>query len=146
MGTIRAFSPKSEHFFSIFKKGQGRPALLHPPSFMPVSVDEYVSISLNTPKYPWKCLYNVLTMPRLWTHVKCYMFNRHMKMPQVLYVSESWIWHHCICKGYTEFWIYLTQYGTICLNNTWICLNVRQYAWTWLKIAECPWICLEMSE
>ena len=38
-----SFFPKIRAFFSIFKKGQGRP----------LSVNEYAPISLNIPKYPW---------------------------------------------------------------------------------------------
>ena len=43
------FFQKSGHFW-IFKKGRGD--LPAPPSYEPVSVAEYASISLNMPKYP----------------------------------------------------------------------------------------------
>ena len=56
---------KIRAFFFTFKKRQGEacPCLL--PSCTSVSLDEYASISLNIPKYPGKCLHNVLTMPGL---------------------------------------------------------------------------------
>ena len=54
MERMRAFISKIKAIFSIFKKGRGDlPSL---PSCAPVSVAEYVLISLNMPKYPCKCL------------------------------------------------------------------------------------------
>ena len=40
-----------------------------------------------------------------------------------------WIWHSCICKGYTE---------------VRICLNMAPYAWICLNMPQCPSICLKM--
>ena len=54
MDTIRAFLSKIRTLFSIFKKGRGD--LPSSPSWAPVSVTEYASISLNMLKYPWKNL------------------------------------------------------------------------------------------
>ena len=48
MNTIWVFFPKSRHFFDFQKGKRGLPSL--------VRVAEYVSISLNMPQYPWKCL------------------------------------------------------------------------------------------
>ena len=133
--------------FSIIKTGQGRPSL--PPSCLPVSVAEYASISLNIPKYPWKCLNKLLWLCQdseyAWSS---YMFDKLLKMPKALNVPGLWISHCCICKGYTEFWIYLNmaQYASIMPGYTSICLNVPQYAWKWLNIAEYLWICLKMPE
>ena len=31
----------------------------------------------------------------------------------------------------------MSDYDSIRLNNVWICLNIPQYIWTWLNIAEC---------
>ena len=60
MDTIRAFFPKIRTLFLIFRKWQWRPTPTPPPppppSCAPVSVAEIASISLNIPKYPWKCL------------------------------------------------------------------------------------------
>ena len=36
----------------------------------------------------------------------------------------------------------MSDYGSKCLKNASICVNIPQYAWTWLNIAECPWIYL----
>ena len=38
----------------------------------------------------------------------------------------------------------MSEYGSIVLNNASICLSVSQFAWTWLNIVKCPWICLKM--
>ena len=54
MDTIKAFLSKIKTLFLIFKKGRwGLPS--PPPSCAPVNVTEYVSITLNMSKYPWKC-------------------------------------------------------------------------------------------
>ena len=70
------------------------------------------------------------------------MFERTLKMPQVLNGPRFWIWDGCLCKGYTEFWICL-EYGLTCLNNENTSgMNtpyIPQYAWPWLNIAGCPW-------
>ena len=54
MDTVGAFLPKIRTLFLIFEKDRGGLPLL--PSYAPVSVAEYASISLNMPKYPLKCL------------------------------------------------------------------------------------------
>ena len=76
----------------------------------------------------------VLNIPDHLTYLKGFWW-----MPQALNVSEFWIWHSCLCKGYTEFWICLSmaQYASIIQGYGSICLNVPQYTWTWLNIAEC---------
>ena len=53
------FSAKSGHFFWFSENDRGGlplPLPPPPPSCAPVSVAEIASISLNIPKYPWKCL------------------------------------------------------------------------------------------
>ena len=59
-----------------------------------------------------------------------------------------WIWHGCICRGYTEFWISqnMTQYAIIMPEYASICLNVPQYALKRLNIVECCWRSLNISE
>ena len=97
-----------------------RGGLPSPPREVAVIVAEYASISLNIPNYHWKCLNKLFWLYQgsgyAWPS---YMFNRLLKMPQVLHVPGFWIWHSCICKGYAEF-----DYTSICLNNPWICLIV----------------------
>ena len=123
-------------FFSIFKKGQGWPLL--PSSSAPVSMAEDTSISLNIPKYLWKCLNKLLWRFQgseyTWSS---YMF-RLLKMPRVLNIPGFLIWHGCICKGYTEFGICLNiaQYVSIIHEYVSVYLNVPHYVWTWLNIAE----------
>ena len=93
MDTMEAFFLKSGHFSWFSKTGKaGLP--YSPPSCAPVSVSEYVSISLNIPQYPWK---------------SSYMFGRLLNMPRALNIGFE-LWHGCIYKGYTDFWI--------CLNMT----------------------------
>ena len=116
-----------------------------PPSCTTVSVSEYASISLNIPKYPWKCSNKLFWLCQgseyTWSF---YMLDRFLKIPQVLNVPEFWIWHGCICKSYREFGICLNkvQYASIMPEYASISINVLKYASTWLTIAESPWICL----
>ena len=108
--------PRIIPLFLIFKK-KGRWGHLYsppPPNCTPASAAEYASISLNIPKYLWKCLKKQSWLCHCYEDAwSSYMFNRILKMPWVLNVGRFWIWHHCICKGYAEFWI---------------CLNMVQYA------------------
>ena len=69
-------------------------------------------------------------------------------MPQVLKNPGFWIWHGCMYKGYVEFWsiLIMAPYGSVMPKYASICLNVPQYAWTWLNIVECPWIGQKMPE
>ena len=39
----------------------------------------------------------------------------------------------------------MSEYGSICFSNMWVCFNVSQYYWTLLNIAECPWMYLKVS-
>ena len=55
MGTMKAFFPKSGHFFQFSKRAyKASPLLppLPPPSSAPVSVVEYTSVYLNMSKDP----------------------------------------------------------------------------------------------
>ena len=108
MDTIRTFFLQNWGTFFDFQKGQGRPPPT-PPS-KPVSFAEYASIYLNIPKYPWKWLNKLFWLCQgseyAWSS---FMFNRLLKMPWVLNMSGLWIWHDCICKGYTESWICLNM-------------------------------------
>ena len=83
--------------FFDFQKRAGRASPL--PSCMPVSVAEYVSISLNIPEYPWKLSKPVLTMPGLWICV----IILHVWQTFWIYSKYGfWVWHGCICKGYKD--------------------------------------------
>ena len=113
------------------------------PSCAPVNVAEYASISLNMPKYPWKWLNKLFWLCQssedaCWS----YIFGRLLKMPPVLTKPGFWIWHGCIRKSYAEFQICLIMapYGSIRPECASVCLNVPQYAWTWLDILECSWM------
>ena len=101
------------------------------------------------PKYPWKCLNKLFCLCQgseyAWSS---YMFDRLLKMPQTLNKLGFWIRHSCICKRYAEF--RMSDYGSIHLNNSWICLimpyrpsiclNMTDYCWMSLNMPENAWI------
>ena len=130
MDTIRAFSYNFRALFS--KKGRlGLPLPL--PSCVPVSIVEYVSISLNILKCPWKCLNKLFWLCQDAKYVwSPYMFDRLLKVPQFRIAQEFWIWHRCICRGYANFWtcLNMAQYASIMPEYVSICLNVSQNVWT----------------
>ena len=140
------FFPKSRHFFQFQKVGIGTPS---PPCWAPMIGAEYASISLNMPKYSWKCLNKLFWLCQgseyAWLP---YMFDRLLKIPRVLNKPGFWIWDGCICKGYTEFRICLIMapYTSIMPEYSSIYLNDPQYPWTWLNIAERLWLCLKIPE
>ena len=101
------------------------------------------TISLNMPKYPWKCLKKLFWLCQgseyAWSS---YMFDRLLKVPPILNKRVFWIWHGCICKGYVEFQICLIvdPYTSIMPEYAWICLNMAQYCWMSLNMPENTWI------
>ena len=119
---------QSGTFFSKFdfqKRAWG--AFVLTPSSAPVNVAEYASLFRNMPKYPGKCFNKPCWLCQVSEYVRSpYMFEKHLKMPQVLNVSWFWIWHGYICNGYTDFWI---------------CLNMAQYA---LIMHQCSSLCLHV--
>ena len=119
---------KIRALFSILEKDRG--GLSSPPTCMPVSVAEYLSISLNIPKCPWKYLNQLFWLCQgseyAWSS---YMFNRHLKIPWVLNKPGLWIWHSCMWKGYSEFQI-----------------SLAPQAWIWLNFAVSPSICQKIPE
>ena len=131
-----------------FKKRAGEHFHL-PPTCMPVSVAEYASASLNIPKYPWKSLKKLFWLWQGFEYSSSsYMFDRLLKIPQILNVPGFWIRHGCVSKGYTESWIclYIAQYASImpeCLNMLQcllICTNIAEYYWMSLNMPENFWI------
>ena len=94
-------------------------------------------IFINVPKYPRKCLNKLFWLCQssecVWSF---YMFDRLLKMPQVLNVPWFWMWHGCICKDHTKFW--MSRYGSIHLSDLLIhtpecprtCLNMAEYYWS----------------
>ena len=148
MDTIRAFLSKIRTLLLNFRTSQERF-----PIFLVVGclviVAEYASMSLNMPKYPWKCLNKLFWRCKgseyTWLSD---MFDWLLRMPQVLNKPGFWIRHGCKCKGYTEFQICLTMapYASIMPQCASVWLNLPQYAWTWLNIVEFLWICLKIPE
>ena len=137
INTIRAFFPKTRTLSWFSNKGRGNLPLSS--SWMPVNVVEYASISLNIHKCPWKCLNKLFWLSQdseyAWSS---YMFDRLLKMAQVLNVPGLYGWHSYICKDYTEFqiWLNMLQYGFTSLNmseHDRILLNVSEYTWKCLN-------------
>ena len=125
-----------------FSKRTGEASPL-PPSWALVNVAEYWSIPLNIPKYSWKCLNKLFWLCQrseyeyVWSSD---MFNMFLKMPRVLNKPRFWIWYDFIfrvtqCSEY--FWLCLSPYASLMPKYASICLNVPEYAWTWVNIAEC---------
>ena len=128
MGTIWTFLSKIRTLFWFSKKGRETSPL--PSTCVLVSVAEFVSISMNMPKYPWKCLNKLFWIYHgseyAWSS---YMLYRLLKVPQVLKKPEFWISHGAICKGYAEFRICLVmaQYASTIPEYASVCL-MSQYA------------------
>ena len=86
------YYPKIRALFSILKKGQGAPSPTPLHSCTTVTVAEFASISLNIPKYPWKCFNKLFWLCHSSEYAwSCYMFDWLLKMSQVLNVPGFWI-------------------------------------------------------
>ena len=141
---VRLQTSYAEACFSIFKKGQGRTFTFPQVAWLWVwlNMHQHLWISLNILEK------TILTMSGLWNSSSSYMFNRLLKMPQILNVPGFWIWYGCVSKGYTEFWICLNmaQYASImpeCLNMLQcpsICTNMAEYCWMSLNMPGNFWI------
>ena len=97
---------------------------------MRLNVAEYASISMNIPIYRWKRLNKLFWLYQASEYTwPSHMFDRLLKMFQVLNVPGICIWHDCICKDYTEFWIYLNmaQYASIIPEHVLITLNMPEH-------------------
>ena len=130
MDTIRVSPLQIRALFSILKKVKGRlpPRCLVAGLRMWMNMYQCLWIFINILKKAcmfWLCRGSEYT----WSS---HMLGRLLKMPQVLNVSELWIWHGCICKNYTEFSIFLNmaKYASQMPENastSWcppICLNI----------------------
>ena len=127
------FFPKIRMLLSNFKKCREVSPLY--PDCVPIRVAQYAS-------NPWICL-NILE--NVW--INCSAYAMALNMSDDLHVCQVfedasgyksagfWIWHGCICKGYTEFQICLNmaKYASVMLEHAWICLNAPQYPWKCLK-------------
>ena len=135
---IRVFPTKFRLIFCIFKKGKRDLPSLLPTlvAFLWVWLNMY---SLNMPKYPWKYLTKLLCLCQgseyAWSS---YLFDRLLKMPPVLNKPGFWTWSVGICKVLCR--VTMAPYASVTPEYPSICLNVPQYAWTWLNVAECTWI------
>ena len=97
--------------------------------------------------YPWTCLnileYTVLTLPGLCICLiilhagQAFEETLGSKLARVLNMARLY-------KGYTQLrtCLIMAPYTSLMPECASICLNVLQYTWTWLNIAECPWKCL----
>ena len=123
----RPFFSKSGHFFD-FKKSRGGPPLIPPVAHLWV-----LWMWLNMYQYPWASLntlkmleQTVLIILGLWIcmiilHI-WQAFEDDSKTQEVLNKPGFWIWHNWIWKSYAESW--MSDYGSIPLNNAWICLSM----------------------
>ena len=70
------------------------------------------------------------------------MFDKFLKMPQVINNPGFSIWHCCICKRYREFWIRLiiTPYTSILPEYSSMSFNMPQYGWILFNVLEYDWI------
>ena len=89
MTQSRPFFPKAIHFFEFSRRaGEASPL---PTSWAPVSVPEYASISVNMPKYFWKCLNNLFWLCQSSKYVwSSYVLYRLLKMPGALKKPGFW--------------------------------------------------------
>ena len=125
-----SFFSKSAYFFRFLQRVKE----VSPPPFScaPVLVAEYLSVSLNMPKYPWKCLNKLFWLCQDSEHVwSSYMFDRRLKMPLVLNKPRFWISHGCICKGYADFQICLIMapYASVMPQYALMSLNMPEHVW-----------------
>ena len=85
----RPFFQDQNIFFRAFSKKGKRKFHPSPLCCASVSVDEYASVPLNIPKYPWKCMNKLFWLCQgsqyAWAS---YLFDMPLKMPQVLNVSR----------------------------------------------------------
>ena len=137
---------QSEPFFPKLEDRGGLPLLL---SCMPVSVAVYVSISLNIPKYPWKCWNKLFWLCQgsecdAWSSYVWQTIEDASGCKYVRFLNLAFLYRLGLDRVLNMF-----EYDpntSIMPNYATVCFNVPQYAWTWLNIAECSWVWLKMSE
>ena len=104
---------------------------------------QYVSISLNMPKYPWKWLNKLFWLCQS-SEYACsfYMYSKLLKMPEtfedVLNKPGFWIWQGCACKGYAEFRICLiiAPYASVTPEYALMSFNMSEHGWIFLNAPE----------
>ena len=77
-------------------------------------------------------MYLVLNVPEFWLYQGS-EYASGFEYAMILNIPEFWI-----CQGYTGF--------RICLNNSWICLNMPDYVWIFLNMSEYGGICMDMPK
>ena len=113
MDKIRAFFSQNQIIFFDFQKKSVETC---PKSPSCVNVNEYASISLNIPEYPWKCLHNVLTMPGLWGYLVILHFRQAFedasgfKCLRVLNMAR-------LCMQGLHIILNMSEYGSIYIKN-----------------------------
>ena len=147
----RPLFPKSRLFLISKIEGEVSPL---PSSCVPVSVAEYALISLNMPKYPWRCLNKLFWLYRSSGYAwSSYMFDRFLKLSWVLNKPGFWTWHNCMCNSYAKSRIRLImvlyasimpEYASVRLSAPSIYLNIAEYYWIFLNIQglnKLLWLC-----
>ena len=77
-------------------------------------------------------------------------YPKVLNMPLVLNVPEFWIYQgseYASVLNMPGFWICQAYTGSrICLNNTWIWLNMPDYVWIYLNMSVYTKICVSMPK
>ena len=136
------FFPKSGHLLRFSKRAREASPLL--PNCASVSGTQYASISLNIPKYSWKCLNKMFWLCQSSGYAwSSYTFNRLLKMYQVLNKLRFRIW-----LKYEYVYARVTQsskYAWLWLHTP-QCLNMHQYALMSFSMPEHRWILFNVPE
>ena len=123
--TKKKKGPTGKHF-SIFKKGMGRSPPLCLSNILENAWNKLFSLCQGF-EYAWSS----------------YLFNRPLKMPCILNVSEFWIYQSSGTVLHARVMhrvLNKSEYGSACACDAWTCLNMaecpysRKYAWKYLFI------------
>ena len=114
------FSLKSRYFF-LFSKKAGEaspsPSPLVSHLWAWLNMHQYFWLSLNILQNAWINCSDYASSEYIWSFC---MFHRLLKTWQVWKCARVlWIWRHCICKGYSFFWICVNMAPNVpqqCLN------------------------------
>ena len=101
-----------------------------PPSCVPASMAEYALPSLNTPKYPWKCLHKLFWLCLIILHVpQAFEDYTGSKCARVLNMARFYM------QGLHRV-LNMSEYGSINISNAWISLNMTEFCWMSLNMPE----------
>ena len=103
---------------------------------------ECESISLNIPKYPWKYLNKLIWLCQGTEYAwSSYIFDKTLKMSRVVNNPMAWLYMQGLHRALNK-----SEYCSMCLSNTWICLNMHWFPSICLSIVDYCWMSLNMPE